>query len=285
VLAALYVRGAPRSFDVKRGAWPSVERCLRVRAPGPEQIVEALREDGFWAEALALETPGLMEWAEESVQAGKICTAFDCAYPRRWLENIGSAVPPAFWHSGSLPVGPYLSIVGSRKVSARVLRFAHECGEQAVRLGYTVVSGGAAGCDTAAARGAVVASTLLGQPPQILEIVPFGLGCLRRKSYLPQLSVCAPDEEFSTGAAMERNALLYGIADASIIVHARFKMGGTWHGATQALRTKIARLIVRDDPTNEAHRALIALGARPIRNPSDIEEAVRAEPLEPRLIG
>jgi predicted Rossmann fold nucleotide-binding protein DprA/Smf involved in DNA uptake len=82
---------------------------------------------------------------------------------------------------------------------------------------------------------------------------------------------------------MERNALIYAIADAAVIVHARFKTGGTWHGAVEALRRRYTRLIVREDANNAAHRALIGLGAIPLRRPEQLAEALAALPMQPTL--
>lgn len=313
-----------------------------MRASSLETAAEDLRRDGLWAEATALESPCLLEWAVELVSAGGALTAADDSYPQLWLSRLGASAPPAVWISGVLPSLPYVAIVGSREVNKKVFSFARDCGAVARRLGYAVVSGGAKGCDTAAMRGAIgkrreemdVERTAFG-----VEILPYGLGVwqertcsgdgvlaesgkerLRARHAHPpsprfggqrslrqfaeesravseksklfdlkarsgssdddcgdeicRVSVCAPDEEFSTGSAMERNALIYAMADAAVIAHARFKTGGTWHGAIDAHRRRLARLVVRMDDRNEAHRALIGLGAVPLREAAGLEEAL-----------
>ena len=99
-----------------------------------------------------------------------------------------------------------------------------------------------------------------------------------------RISVCAPDEDFSRGTAMERNGFLYALSEAAIIVHARFKTGGTWHGAIEAQRRGLSKLIVRDDPANEAHLALAALGAARMRCPDDLQAALcacKSNPTQP----
>ena len=193
MLTALYLRGAPRPFDVKRGSWMAVERCLRLRASSLEHASETLRAAGLWAEATALQTPNLLAWAEDAVADGKVLTASDEIYPRRWLEVLGASAPPAVWVRGDVPPQPFVSIVGSRNGTTRVLRFARECGVAASQAGYAVVSGGARGCDSAASRGATNA----------LQILPYGFA-----SPLPfdggAVTVCAPHEVFSTATAMER---------------------------------------------------------------------------------
>ena len=291
MLAALYLRGAPRSFELRKAAWVGVQRSLRVRSCGLADAADALRADGFWAEALTLETPGLLSWAEEQCGLGGVLTALDGAYPARWLQVLGASAPPALWISGALPPPPFLAIVGSREISSAVFRFCRECGGAAVKAGYSIGSGGAKGCDRAAVSGI--------QCSAAVEIVPYGLslkGCGEdscKESYsegICRLSVCAPDEEFTTGSAMERNTLIYALGDAAIIGHARFKTGGTWHGAIEAHRRRLTRLMVRSDSRNVAHRALIALGAVGLRSPGDLvgvlamaTEGVWGNALQPRL--
>ena len=73
-LAALYLRGAPRPYDLKRSRWSMVERSLRLRSATTSPSAEALRSDGFWAEALVLDEPGLLEWAEDKVGSGSVLT-------------------------------------------------------------------------------------------------------------------------------------------------------------------------------------------------------------------
>lgn len=125
------------------------------------------------------------------------------------------------------------------------------------------------GCDRAAVLGAASA----------MEIVPYGLD-LRRK--LPpgrcRLSASAPGAEFTSAAAMERNALIYAASEHTVVISARFKEGGTWIGATEALRRKLTRLVVRRSPSDAASRALIALGAIPLDRPEDLQLALLAAP-------
>jgi hypothetical protein len=83
---------------------------------------------------------------------------------------------------------------------------------------------------------------------------------------------------------MERNALIYAAADQTVVAHARFKVGGTWTGATDALRRRRTRLLIREDPTDPALRALICLGGRPLRQPSQLEDALNASDLQPQLL-
>lgn len=272
VLSALYLRGAPRTFDCKRSLWPHVVHVLRT-SPGDLPAASGiLRDAGLWPEALALETPGLLSWAETQWSQGRTITAEDEGYP--WSGQSG---PPAVWVRGTVPARPFLAIVGSRAVGPEHRSFARACGREAARLGLAVVSGGAAGCDREAVGGAGASCAL--------EILPCGLGIAPSRSGVCQISVCAPEEPFSTGTAMERNALLYSVGRAALIVHARLRAGGTWHGAIDAHRRKLTRLLVKHEPANAAHRALEALGAVPVFSPNGLADAFAAEAAQPQLVG
>lgn len=75
----------------------------------------------------------------------------DSLYPRRLLA-IGD-YPPLLYLIGSVPVltGPLTAaLIGSRNASRRILKLTALIGEILVSRGFTIVSGLASGCDTAA---------------------------------------------------------------------------------------------------------------------------------------
>jgi len=77
----------------------------------------------------------------------------DSGYPER-LERLPD--PPArLFVIGTIPDLPVAAIVGSRKADARARRLASDLAGELARSGVLVVSGGAAGVDTAAHRGAL----------------------------------------------------------------------------------------------------------------------------------
>ncbi len=144
----------------------------------------------------------------------------------------------------------------------------------AVDLGYRVVSGGAVGCDRAALEAAAR------HGGQSLCLLPYGID-LADGDAPPgqsQLSFCAPREPFSRGRAMERNTLIYATGRIAIVGQVRFREGGTWHGATAALRRGSTRLLVRRPGPYEPEdivrgaQALVALGAAYLDDPAQIED-------------
>jgi predicted Rossmann fold nucleotide-binding protein DprA/Smf involved in DNA uptake len=89
------------------------------------------------------------------------------------------------------------------------------------------------------------------------------------------LSVAGPGELFSSALAMERNALIYAASSHTVIGQARFKEGGTWHGAVHASRSRLSTLLVRksEDP---AMRALVALGGVWLESPRELGIALKS---------
>ncbi|HVT14181.1 MAG TPA: DNA-processing protein DprA [Fimbriimonadaceae bacterium] len=276
-LTALYLRGAPRPVELRRACWPGVLGALRRSGCSIGEASEALGEAGYWAEALILQSQGLLEWARSIVEERRVLTAADNDYPVRWPRVLGPSAPPVLWRSGDFPSLPSVSVVGSRVVRPAVATFCERSANEAIALGFAIVSGRAEGCDRAAARGAQKAGGGL------VEILPYGLdlagpsaGCL--------LSLCAPDEPFSAAAAMERNALIYAASAHTVVGHARFKEGGTWHGAVSAIRSRLSTLVVRRSE-DIAMRSLVALGGVWLDSPSDLGLALKTAGPQRQLFG
>jgi predicted Rossmann fold nucleotide-binding protein DprA/Smf involved in DNA uptake len=270
LLASLYLRGGPHP-PASRKRWRQVERAFRTRGAPLGGAPEALREQGLWAEAALADQPGRLAWGESLVLQGKALTSASPWYPCRWRAS-GSVAPPALWMRGEPPSRALLAVVGSRRVEEEVARFCGDVASEAAALGFAVVSGGAVGCDAAA---------LSAPDADGLVLLPYGVDL--HASDLPALSACAPSEPFSTPAAMERNALIYASAEAAVVGHSRFREGGTWTGATDALRRRLCRVLVRADGS-PAQRALCALGAHALPSASLLADALAAPDHQPRLL-
>ncbi|RYG25368.1 hypothetical protein EON82_07360 [bacterium] len=275
ILAALYLRGAPRPADPPRRGWPEIVAALRRESPDLGQAAEALRRMGATQPAMLLETKGLLAWAERAVEENAVLTVLSDGYPRRWLEAFGDIAPPALWQSGTLPESRWIGAVGSREATPEALAYMEGLGAKAAELGLCIVSGGALGCDSAAEK----ATLEKGAP--VLRLLPHGL-LLRPDEDAIQVSLAAPNEPFSRPLAMERNALIYGAAELTVVGQAQMRKGGTWHGATDALRRRLGRIVVRPDDS-PAMRGLIALGAGRLTSPEDLGFALAATPTQKAL--
>jgi hypothetical protein len=85
-----------------------------------------------------------------------------------------------------------------------------------------------------------------------------------------------PSAGFNVGHAMQRNKLIYALADAALVVNSDYEKGGTWAGAVEQLeKLHLVPLYVRTD--GEAGKGLEALrrkGASPWPNPPTPEAYV-----------
>ena len=80
-----------------------------------------------------------------------------------------------------------------------------------------------------------------------------------------------PAAGFLVGHAMQRNKLIYALADAALVVNAEFEKGGTWAGAVEQLdRHRFVSVYVR--ATGELGRGLDALLARGARRWVDTDD-------------
>lgn len=268
VLAALYAPGAPHGTALIRRRWPRVSREVRAHASTLESCPQVLSNAGLWLEARILEDTALLSWAMEKVRRAEVLTSACDRYPARWLATLEESAPPALWLQGSMPASPFFTIVGARSISNATASFVAECAASTASDGYCVASGGAAGTDRAATEGAA---------GNALQILPFGLHELSPAGGCTSLSLRPQNEPFDTSAAMERNGLLYALSSHTLVIEPKFKQGGTWHGAIDALRRRLCTVLVPDDGS-QASRALIALGAVPVTVVESVLQAMKASP-------
>ena len=73
---------------------------------------------------------------------------------------------------------------------------------------------------------------------------------------------------------MERNTLIYAFSPLAIVVRSAFKTGGTWIGATDALRRRLTTVAVRGVSGDRASETLCRLGAIRIRLKKDVLAAI-----------
>lgn len=284
-LAALYLRGAPRSSSPTRRAWPRVVDTLRRHGPGLDQVAEVLAQAGHWHEAALLGDKHLLAWAVDRVMADEVGTVLDEGYPVGWCRTLGTGAPPAVWRAGAWPTD-LVGVVGSRQLQADEHAWAQAIGAGVARLGRGLVTGGAPGAD----RVALDAFLSAGGQGRALVLLPCGWGTWEIPPGVCTVALEAPGRPFSTAAAMERNALIYAAAGHTVVVAARTGVGGTWAGATDALRRRLGVLGVRGQGPTAA--ALMHLGAHAlVPDPSLITGAlpgflaVRAVPAQPQLYG
>ncbi|MBX3097194.1 MAG: DNA-processing protein DprA [Fimbriimonadaceae bacterium] len=267
-MAALYLPGSPYGITRPSG-WARVSRAV-VDTKDPHQ---ALMHHGLVDEANAL-TSAALDWGIEQVTEDRVLTVFDDLYPAGWTHLLRNSAPPAVWRCGTIPGGPWVTIVGSRGLTEDQLALARSVGAAVVADGWGVVSGGARGTDRAAVDGA----RNQGSGARTLEILPTGID--EARAGIPSLSANPIESGFRGTQAMYRNRLLYAWSGRAVVVAVRQGEGGTWHGAVAAVRDGLAHLFVRRDGSDGAE-ALIQRGARAWESEAELISALR-EPVSER---
>lgn len=204
----------------------------------------------------------------------------DACYPERLKRYLGQSAPPLLYGVGSQDLlnRGGLAVVGSRDRSEEDGEFARRVGEHCAKEGIALISGAAKGIDRDAMSGA-------------LEVGGWALGVLAEglaktatsgqyrsglvSDHLTLVSPYDPDSRWFAYAAMERNKLLYGLSDAALVVASSADSGGTWAGATGALRHGRVKVFVKSTGVlAPGNPKLVRLGGIPF--PAEPWENLRA---------
>jgi predicted Rossmann fold nucleotide-binding protein DprA/Smf involved in DNA uptake len=277
VARRLFDRGL-RPADLLTSASEPVEACRRLFEGGR---LERLLGRGF-----------LLSQAVERWQARAIWvkSRADDDYPARLKARLKDDAPPVLYGCGApvlLDQGG-LAVVGSRNVEDDLIRYTENIGRLAAEAGRTLVSGGARGIDQAAMRGAIEAGgRVAGGLADSLERTALNRDHrnLLMEGRLVLISPYDPLSGFNVGHAMQRNKLIYALADAALVVNSDYKKGGTWSGAVEQLeKLRFVTVYVRTTgPTGQGIEALQRKGALPWPDPADPEafnEALAVEPMK-----
>lgn len=214
-----------------------------------------------------------------------VLTPFDEDYPARLGERLGTAAPVVLYAAGSAGVlgRPGVGVVGSRTVSPAGAELAGAVAERAARLEMPLVSGGARGVDQTAMNAAFEAGgTVVGVLAESLARKLRGPD-IRRAIHEGRTLMCtpySPEAPFSAGNAMGRNKLVYALSAVTFVVAAEVEAGGTWAGATEALRRGFGPVAVWRGPGEGPGNArLEARGATPVTSLDELEAAL-LEPVQ-----
>ena len=198
----------------------------------------------------------------------------DEAYPARLRSRLQASAPPILYGAGdrSLLDRGGLAIVGARDADAVALSFASDAAAALARDGQQVVSGGAKGIDAAAMNSAADAGgTVVGVIADSLERKARSAAIreLISEERLVLLSSYGSDVPFSVGTAMGRNRLIYCLADAALVISSTEGEGGTWAGATEAIKARWVPVYARTGVGSPAgNTALVHLGAHSFDGPA-----------------
>lgn len=220
------LRTSDRSWSVVTDAVEAAGSALSVLREGPPGQGDLLSQDED-LEALAEEAEAEIEGWESAGM--RFITLLDPDYPAQLLTVFQR--PPFLMTRGSLSDKDVRSvaIVGTRQASEQGLRAAHRLAHELASSGIPVVSGLAAGIDTAALSGA------LSVGGRTVAVIGTGL----RISYPKEnaslqeriakvgllISQFLPDMPPTKKTFPMRNAVMSGYSSATVVVEAPFKSG------------------------------------------------------------
>ena len=250
---------SPDAADLLRACQPAIDESRLQRLLGRgfllSQVIERWQARAMWVVSRA-----------------------DAEYPRRLKARLREDAPPLIYGCGDMGLleSSGLAVVGSRHVDDSLIDYTMAVGRLAARAGRTLVSGGAKGIDQAAMRGALEAGgKVSGVLADSLERTTMNREHrnLLLDGQLVLISPYDPSAGFNVGNAMQRNKLIYALADASLVVSSDLSKGGTWTGAVEQLdKLKFVPVYVRS--TGESSSGLDALrnkGAILWPNPQDVD--------------
>ena len=208
---------------------------LMERFQDPEKLYYADEEllktvEGLSEEGLAALMDKDLSSAEEILarcqqQRIHLLTIVDAAYPRR-LRNIFDA-PMVLYYKGTLPDfdrTPTIGVVGTRRASAYGLTAAKRLGYQIAKCGGLVVSGMAAGIDSAAMSAALTAGqSVVGVLGCGVDVVypPFNRGLYDdTERYGCLLSELPPGTQPTRWSFPRRNRIISGLSCGVLVVEA-----------------------------------------------------------------
>lgn len=157
----------------------------------------------------------------------------DPMYPARYTSYLERDAPPLLYGVGeqSFLDSGGLAIVGSREATEDELEFTRGVGAACAQQKIAVISGAAKGIDSESMMAAV------DRGGKSLGVLAEGLGRAAVAGHyhdailegrLTLISPYDPDSHWFAFKAMERNKLIYGLADAALVVCASDEKGGTW---------------------------------------------------------
>ena len=257
-------RGLRRMLEVLGQRDPSGQvdrtelRRLGLREPQIQLILDRLGREALLEKHLEdLDRRGIA-----------VLTRISPGYPALLRKRLGDSAPMLLYCAGELRLfrTPCVSLVGSRELRAPGRAFAVEVGRQAALQGYTYVSGGAVGADSAGFDGTWGAGgTAILFLPDSLEARMARMGRALRSRSLLLVSEQGPNMEFSAARAHSRNRLIHAMGEKVFVAQSDYGTGGTWQGTLENLKNGWSPVYVNmEEPEDRGARGLRERGCLPV---------------------
>lgn len=197
-----------------------------------------------------------------------IVTLFDQDYPKLLKRKLKRKSPPVLFYSGDISLAQKIGIgiVGSRNIDEDGIRFTQKLVEKAASERLIIYSGGAKGIDSTSEKAAVESGSAA-----VSFIADSLLSKIRKKDILDSIinkkqllfSDVKPDVGFSAARAMNRNKYIYASSYGTFVVASDYNKGGTWTGATEALKKEWTKVFVWNHKEYNGNQKLIEKGGIP----------------------
>ncbi|MCT7995377.1 DNA-processing protein DprA [Laspinema olomoucense] len=207
------------------------------------------------------------KWTNQGIW---ILARSDRLYPKRLKQQLKHSSPAILYGVGNqnlLDAGG-LAVVGSRDLDEEGREYSQKVAETCAHQNIQIVSGGAKGVDSVVMLGAILSGgTALGILAHSLTqtAVSSQYRTAIREGKLTLVTAYDPESGFTVGNAMGRNKYIYAAADYALIVSSAVGEGGTWAGATEALKRlpNVPVFVRMQGNIPPGNRELIQQGAKP----------------------
>jgi predicted Rossmann fold nucleotide-binding protein DprA/Smf involved in DNA uptake len=200
-------------------------------------------------------------------------TRADPGYPQKYRQRLKESAPAVIFFAGNQDLlgQAGIAVVGSRHLDPAGQACASFVGNACGLSGMVLYSGGAKGVDSISMNAALESrGTAVGILADSLERAirnPENRAAIQRGD-LCLVTPYAPNAGFSVGAAMGRNRLIYTLADYAMVVASDAETGGTWAGATEALKNGwVPVFVLEHTQMPEGNRLLLQRGALAFPHP------------------
>jgi len=278
--------------------YKQLARCLRDKQRQPadllsqeanelfaecQQVIEGTRLKRLLARGFLL-SQAIERWQARAIW---VVSRADTEYPRRLKARLKEDAPPLLYGCGDVAIMETggLAVVGSRNVDDALVDYTVGIGRLAANARRTLISGGARGIDQAAMRGALEAGgKVVGVLADSLEKAALVRDHREVLMDGRLVLICPydPAAGFNVGHAMQRNKLIYALADAALVVSSDYEKGGTWAGAIEQLeKLRLVPVYVRSNGgTSKGLEALRRKGALAWPDPETPESLAEALAVE-----
>ncbi|MBP7862604.1 DNA-protecting protein DprA [bacterium] len=209
--------------------------------------------------------------SELSQKQIKVLGVLDSEYPTQLTTGLKGKTPPILYCRGNTKLlsMPGVGFCGSRKASSKGIETATDCAEQFSHEGYTVISGYAAGVDSATHLAALASggSTIIVLPEGILNFqLKQEFKDIWDWNRVVVVSQFEPKIPWSVHNAMTRNSVICGLSKVMILIEAGMKGGSIAAGRTclEMGRPLFAPVYDGMPETASGNRLLLTQGAKPL---------------------